>query len=189
MNFQTPLSALVPGTSGRLLTALVAHHTADANRPLALDELSRVAAVTPAQLETALFRLGLLGLIAPRRGGEAVCLVPGHIAWDALRQLTDLRGRVVDTVRERTRAHLHPAPEYLALSGPVIEGTATHPADVLELIVVPPTAAPADWDDRLAALVTQVSRALGNVVVPRRARSTREAEAVGGESTVRILPA
>ncbi|MDX2938792.1 hypothetical protein [Streptomyces ipomoeae] len=188
MNFRTPLSALFPGTSGRLLTALVDHHTADAARPLTLDQLSRNAAVTPTQLEAALFRLGLLGLIAPRRKGEAVHLVAGHIAWSALHQLTDLRGRVIDTVREQARAHLHPAPDYLALNGAVIEGTASHPADVLELIVVPPATAPADWEHGVAALVTQLSRDLGNVVIQRSARDIQEAEAMGGSSAVRVFP-
>ncbi|MFF3559343.1 hypothetical protein ACFYXS_04790 [Streptomyces sp. NPDC002574] len=189
MNFRSPLSALVPGTAGRLLTALVGHHSADASRPLPLDELSGTAAVTTTQLETALFRLGLLGLIAPRRSGEAVRLVPGHIAWGALHQLTHLHSRVADTVREQMRAHLHPAPEYLALSGAVVEGTATHPADVLELIIVRPADGPDDWEDGVAALVTQVSLALGNVVVHRGARDTREAEAMGGAGAVRIVPA
>ncbi|WP_409468023.1 hypothetical protein [Streptomyces sp. HC307] len=188
MNFRTPLSALFPGTSGRLLTALVDHHAADAARPLTLNELSKNAAVTPTQLEAALFRLGLLGLIAPRRKGAAVHLVAGHIAWAALHQLTDLRSRVIDTVREQAQAHLHPAPAYLALNGAVIEGTASHPADVLELIVVPPATASADWQHGVAALVTQLSRALGNVVVHRSAHDTREAEAMGGRSAVRVFP-
>lgn len=188
MNFRTPLSALVPGTSGRLLTALVDQHTADPGRPLTPDELSKDAAVTTTQLETALFRLGLLGLIAPRRRGEPVRLVASHIVWGALRQLTDLHSRVVDTVREHVRAHLHPAPEHLALSGAVIEGTATHAADVLELIIVRPTAGPVDWEDGVNVLLTQLSLALGNVVVHRAARDIQEAEAMGGESAVRIIP-
>ncbi|WP_149822919.1 hypothetical protein [Streptomyces tailanensis] len=188
MNFRTPLSALFPGTSGRLLTALVDHHTADAARPLTLNELSKDAAVTPGQLEAALFRLGLLGLVAPRRKGEAVRLVAGHIVWSALRQLTDLRGRVIDTVREQAQALLHPAPDYLALNGAVIDGAAAHPADVLELIVVPPATTPADWQHRVAALVTQLSCDLGNVVVHRGARDAQEAEAMGGRSAVRVFP-
>ncbi|MDX3077635.1 hypothetical protein [Streptomyces sp. MI02-7b] len=189
MNFRSPLSALFPGTSGRLLTALVGHRSLDAVRPLPLDELSDTAAVTPAQLETALFRLGLLGLIAPRRSGEAVRLVPGHIAWNALHQLTHLHRRVADTVREQMPAHLHPAPEYLALSGAVVQGTATHPAEVLELIVVRPADGPVDWEDGVAALVARLSRALGNVVVHRSARDTREAEAMAGAGAVRVVPA
>ncbi|NUT26153.1 MAG: hypothetical protein HOV84_09580 [Streptomyces sp.] len=187
MNFQTPLSALFPGTSGRLLTALVDHHTADAARPLTLDELSKDAAVTPSQLEAALFRLGLLGLITPRRKGEAVRLVAGHIAWGALYQLAHLRDRVIDTVREQAQVHLHPVPDYLALNGAVIDGTASHPADVLELIVVAPSTAPADWHHDVAALVTRLSRDLGNVVILRSAHDTREAEVMGGKSAVRVF--
>ncbi|MCW8375973.1 hypothetical protein [Streptomyces justiciae] len=187
MNFETPLSALFPGTSGRLLTALVDHHSADAAEPLPLDELSRRAAVTSTQLEAALFRLGLLGLTEPRRKGDAVQLVPGHVAWDALRRLADLRDAVADMVREEAQARLHPAPAYLALQGAVAEGTATHPADLLELIVVPPLSAPAGWPDHLAALVTHLSRDLGNVVVHRTAEHTAEAEAMGGASAVRVF--
>ncbi|ELP63029.1 hypothetical protein ACKI1I_21075 [Streptomyces turgidiscabies] len=188
MNFRTPLSALFPGTSGRLLTALVDHHAADADRPLTLDELSKDAAVTPSQMEAALFRLGLLGLIAPRRKGEAVRLVAGHLVWGALRQLNDLRDRVIDTVREQAQAHLHPLPDYLALTGAVIDGTASHAADVLELIVVAPAVAPADWQQDVAALVTQLSHDLGNVVVRHSAHDALEAEAMGGRSAVRVFP-
>ncbi|MER6976429.1 hypothetical protein [Streptomyces carpinensis] len=188
MNFRTPLSALFPGTSGRLLTALVAHHAADADGPLTLDELSRDSAVTPTQLEPALFRLGLLGLIAPRRKGEPVLLVTGHIAWDALRRLTDLRESVVDMVRERARTHLRPAPDHLAMKGAVVDGTASHPADLLELIVVPPATAPADWHHGLADLVAQLSVDLGNVVVHHSAHDTGEAEAMGEGKAVRVLP-
>ncbi|MFJ8028506.1 hypothetical protein [Streptomyces sp. NPDC096311] len=187
MNFGTPLSALFPGTSGRLLTALVDHHSTDATRPLPLDELSKNAAVTSTQLEAALFRLGLLGLIAPRRKGEAVHLVPGHVVWAALHRLTDLRDAVIDRVREETQQRLQPAPDYLALNGAVIEGTATHPADVLELIVVPPPTAQADWHRRLATLVTHLSRDLGNVVVHRTAQNTAEAKAMSGTNAVPIF--
>ncbi|MBG7698729.1 hypothetical protein HCJ76_11730 [Streptomyces sp. MC1] len=186
MNFQTPLSALFPGTSGRLLTALVGHHITQADRPLTLEELSKNAAVTSTQLEAALFRLGLLGLIEPRRKGEAVHLVTGHIAWGALRQLVDLRDVVIDMVRREAQARLRPAPHYLALTGAVIEGTATHPADLLELIVVPPPTAQASWHDGVAALVSHLSRALGNVVVHRTAQDTDEAETRGGANAVRV---
>ncbi|MEU6356590.1 hypothetical protein ABZ896_46020 [Streptomyces sp. NPDC047072] len=186
MNLRTPLSALFPGTSGRLLTALVDHHTSDADRPLSLDELSKSASVTSTQLEAALFRLGLLGLVAPRRKGDAVRLVPGHVAWGALRQLADLRGAVVDLARRQARAHLRTAPTYLALTGAVVEGTATHPADVLELIVVTPPSAPADWHDHLAALVAELSQDLGNVVVHRTAQDVEEAQAWGGPAAVRV---
>lgn len=187
MNFRTPLSALFPGTSGRLLTALVDHHVADAARPLPLDELSRDSAVNASQLEAALFRLGLLGLISPRHRGDAVRLVVGHIAWDALRRLSELGEGVVDLVRDRARTHLRPVPDYLALSGPVVAGTASHPADVLEVIVVPPATAPADWDVVVAALVTQLSSDLGNVVVHRIAQDAKEAESIGGRDRGRVV--
>ncbi|MFJ3213714.1 hypothetical protein [Streptomyces flaveolus] len=187
MNFQTPLSALFPGTSGRLLTALVGHHIAQADRPLSLDELSKSAAVTSTQLEAALFRLGLLGLIAPRGKGEAVHLLASHIAWGALRQMVDLRDAVIDMVRREAQTRLRPAPNYLALTGAVIEGTATHPADVWELIVVPPPTAQADWHDDVAALTSHLSRALGNVVVYRIAQEIDEADARGGTHAVRVF--
>jgi hypothetical protein len=91
-------------------------------------------------------------------------------------------------VRGQMQDHLRPLPDYLALSGTVVEGTASHPADVLELIVVPSATAPVDWEDDVAALVTQLSRDLGNVVVRRSAQDLQEAEAMGGSSAVRVLP-
>lgn len=151
MNFQTPLSALFPGTSGRLLTALVGHHIAQAGRPLTLEEVSKNAAVTSTQLEV------------------------------------DLRATVIDMVRREAQRRLRPAPNHLALTGAVIEGTATHPADVLELIVVPPPAAQADWHDSVAALISRLSRALGNVVVHCTAQDTDEAEARGKTDAVRVF--
>ncbi|WBO61758.1 hypothetical protein [Streptomyces camelliae] len=74
------------------------------------------------------------------------------------------------------------------MSGAVLEGTATHPADVLELIVVQPAAAPADWEQGVTTLVTQLSRDLGNVVVHRCAHDAEEAQAMGGSGAVRVFP-
>ncbi|QNP68628.1 hypothetical protein IAG44_03505 [Streptomyces roseirectus] len=167
MNFESPLSALFPGTSGRLVGALVGHHVMEPERPLPLVELTRRAAVTGTQAEAALFRLGLLGLLAPRRQGEDVCLVPGHVVWGALRQLADLRGRVAERVRAEVGASLQPPPLHLALSGPVAEGRATSPSDVLELVAVPPPDAPDEWTEAVRALAVRLSRDLGNVVVHR----------------------
>lgn len=74
----------------------------------------------------------------------------------------------------------------MALTGAVIEGTATHPADLLELIIVPPPTAQANWHDGVAALVSHLSRALGNVAVHRTAQDTDEAETMGGANAVRV---
>jgi hypothetical protein len=90
-------------------------------------------------------------------------------------------------VRREAQARLRPASNYLALTGTVIEGTATHPADVLELIVVPPPAAQADWHDGVAALVSHLSRALGNLVVHHAVQDIDEAEARAGTSAVRVF--
>ncbi|MFH9745943.1 hypothetical protein ACH4MN_16030 [Streptomyces anulatus] len=187
MNFQSPLSALFPGASGRLLTALVARHATDPSNPLTVEELSRNASVTSGQLEAPLFRLGLLGLVAPRRQGEDVRLVEEHITWAALHQVVGLRGQVVDLVRGKARVRLPVDPRFLGAVGPVIDGSATHPADVLELIIVPPASVPDSWDQDVAGLVAELSTCLGNVVVYRAAGSAEEAGAMGGPRLIAIF--
>ncbi|MGW2598834.1 hypothetical protein [Streptomyces klenkii] len=179
MNFRTPIPALFPGAPGRIVTALTAHHSARAGAPLPLTELAREASVAVTQLEATLFRLGLLGMIEPRTRGEHVRPVPGHIAWKALDGLAGLGHRVVEEVRERAAADLDPAPAHLTLSGPVADGSATHPADVLELIVVPPHSAPADWPEQIDRMAARLSRTLGNLVTVRIAATPEEA---GGPS-------
>ncbi|MCD9195162.1 hypothetical protein [Streptomyces albireticuli] len=181
MNFRTPIPALFPGASGRIVTALTAHHTAFGDAPLPLAELARDASVALTQLEATLFRLGLLGMLEHRARGDHVRPVRGHIAWKALDGLADLGGRVVEEVRARAAADLDPAPAHLTLSGPVADGSATHPADVLELIVVPPHAAPADWPERIDRMAARLSRALGNLVTVRITATPEEA---GGPSLV-----
>ncbi|MFJ8532162.1 hypothetical protein [Streptomyces sp. NPDC093591] len=56
------------------------------------------------------------------------------------------------------------------------------------MIVVPPATAPADWQHGVTALVAQLSRDLGNVVVHRGAHDVQEAAAMGGANAVRVLP-
>ncbi|WP_405820513.1 hypothetical protein OG241_33040 [Streptomyces sp. NBC_01390] len=170
MNLGSPLAALFPGTSGRLLTALVGYHSADAVGPLPLDELSKNAAVRSAQLEVALFRLGPLGLVAPRRRG------PSHTSRARPCRL----GLPTPADRPARRCHRHgrqacrePAPDYLAVNGAVVEGTATRPAGVLELIVVPPPTAQADWH--------------GDLVIHRIAQNNEEEEAMGEPNAVRVF--
>lgn len=68
------------------------------------------------------------------RARRAVRLVTGHVAWDALRRLANLRDGVIDMVRREAQARLQPTPAYLAVAGAVIGRTNTHPADVLDLI-------------------------------------------------------
>ncbi|MBH1938097.1 hypothetical protein I5Q34_28190 [Streptomyces sp. AV19] len=177
MNFGTPIPALFPGASGRIVTALTAHHARHAGAPLPLDHLAREASVAATQLETTLFRLGLLGMLAPRARGEAVRPVAGHIVWKALDGLADLRWRVVEEARERMRTDLSPAPAVLALAGPVADGTATHAAEVLELVLVPPPGAPGDWWERADRAAARLSEALGNVVTVRRAATADEVPA------------
>ncbi|MGW1977222.1 hypothetical protein [Streptomyces sp. NPDC001889] len=164
MNFSTPLTALFPGASGRTVTALSAHRESSGGAALSVEQLARESSVAATQLESVLFRLGLLGMLLPRRRGEEIRVVEGHLVWDALREVTDLRGRLVGEVRRRVGEGVEPAPVYLALAGKVAEGVATHPADLLELLVVPPAGAPDDWAARLDAVARDLSRDLGNLV-------------------------
>ncbi|MFE7558284.1 hypothetical protein [Kitasatospora sp. NPDC057500] len=188
MNFGTPIPALFPGASGRIVTALTAHRAAHAGAPLSPADLARAASVAATQLEATLFRLGLLGLIEPRGRGEDVRPVAGHVVWKALDGLADLRPHVVEEVRERAAADLTPAPARLAVAGPVVDGTATHPADVLELVVVPPSAAPDDWSEQAQRMAARLSRHLGNVVTLRVAATEAEAARSAGPGAVLVVP-
>ncbi|MFF3787658.1 hypothetical protein [Streptomyces sp. NPDC001933] len=188
MNFRTPIPALFPGASGRIVTALTAHQATNTEAPLSPTDLARDASVAATQVEATLFRLGLLGLIEPRERGGDVRLVAGHVVWKALDGLTDLRQRVVEEVRERAAADLTPAPARLTIAGPVADGTATHPADVLELIVVPPSAAPENWSEQANRMAARLSRHLGNVVTLRTAATDADAARFAGPEASLIIP-
>ncbi|GAA2261542.1 hypothetical protein GCM10010232_61250 [Streptomyces amakusaensis] len=188
MNFDSPLTALFPGASGRTVTALSAHRETAGGTALTVPELARDSSVAATQLESVLFRLGLLGMVEPRRRGEDVRVVEGHIVWDAVGQLADLRGRLVDEVRRRAAESLAPPPALLAVRGKVAEGTAAHPADLLEIVAVAPDGAPADWPARLDALAARLSRDLGNLVTVHLAPTAEEAIAGPGPGTVVIGP-
>ncbi|MFE6868837.1 hypothetical protein ACFVFS_20040 [Kitasatospora sp. NPDC057692] len=188
MNFRTPIPALFPGASGRIVTALTAHRATNAGAPLTLTDLARDASVAATQLEATLFRLGLLGLIEPRGRGADVRPVAGHVVWKALDGLADLRQHVVEEVRERAAADLTPAPALLAIAGPVADGTATHPADVLELIVVPPPTAPEDWAEQAERMAARLSRHLGNVVTLRTAAPDADAARSAGPDAFLVIP-
>ncbi|MGX2995230.1 hypothetical protein JNUCC64_13185 [Streptomyces sp. JNUCC 64] len=163
MNVAEPVSALFPGASGRIVTALARHRRAGGER-LALAELTRSSSVVATQLEAVLFRLGLLGLLAPRTRGEDVRLVPGHLVWDALDGLLDLAPALRDRVRDRALRALDPPPPYLAVGGPVADGTATGPSDVLHLTVAVPVPAPDGWTGALEELAGRLAADLGNIV-------------------------
>ncbi|GLF93402.1 hypothetical protein [Streptomyces yaizuensis] len=187
MNFGTPLTALFPGASGRTVTALAAHRETAGGDALGVERLAREASVAATQLETVLFRLGLLGMLMPRRRGEEVRVVEGHLVWDALTRLTDLRGHLVDEVRRRVAESLDPAPARLALFGKVAEGTAAHPADLLEIVAVAPEHAPGDWPTRLDTLARELSRDLGNLVRVHLVADPDEARHRAGPDAVVIV--
>ncbi|MFI2209939.1 hypothetical protein [Streptomyces sp. NPDC020141] len=186
MNFSSPLTALFPGASGRTVTALSAHRETAGSAALSVEALARESSVAATQLESVLFRLGLLGMVEPRRRGAEVRVVAGHLVWDAVGQLTDLRGRLADEVRDRAAAELDPAPVHLALLGKVAEGTAAHPADLLEIVAVPPAGAPADWRPRLDAFAERLSRDLGNLVAVHLADTPDDARRAHGTGIVVI---
>ncbi|MFF8959197.1 hypothetical protein [Streptomyces sp. NPDC014894] len=186
MNFSSPLTALFPGASGRTVTALSAHRETAGSAALSVEALARESSVAATQLESVLFRLGLLGMVEPRRRGAEVRVVAGHLVWDAVGQLTDLRGRLADEVRDRAAAELDPAPVHLALLGKVAEGAAAHPADLLEIVAVPPAGAPADWRPRLDAFAERLSRDLGNLVTVHLADTPDDARRAHGTGIVVI---
>ncbi|MFF7458632.1 hypothetical protein [Kitasatospora sp. NPDC008115] len=188
MNFLTPIPALFPGASGRLVTALTAHRATGTGAPLSPADLARDASVAATQVEATLFRLGLLGLIEPRGRGEDVRPVAGHVVWKALDGLADLRRHVVEEVRARAAADLTPAPARLDIAGPVADGTATHPADVLELIVVPPPAAPENWSEQAQRMTARLARHLGNVVTLRTAATDADAALLAGPGATPVIP-
>ncbi|MFD7547219.1 hypothetical protein ACFV0R_07910 [Streptomyces sp. NPDC059578] len=163
MNVAEPVSALFPGASGRIVTALARHRRADGAH-LTLTELARASSVVASQLEAVLFRLGLLGLLHPRARGEDVRIATGHLVWGALDGLLDLGPALRDRVRARALRDLDPAPRYLGISGAVADGTASGPSDTLHLTVTAPAPVPDGWVGALEELVRGLATDLGNIV-------------------------
>ncbi|MGW1148545.1 hypothetical protein ACWD6I_26720 [Streptomyces sp. NPDC002454] len=163
MNVAEPVSALFPGASGRIVSALARHRRAGGDR-LTLAELTRASSVVASQTEAVLFRLGLLGLLAPRARGEDVHLVPGHLVWDALDGLLDLGPALRARVRARALAELDPPPPHLGISGAVADGTATGPSDTLHLTVTAPAPLPEGWVRGVERLAERLAADLGNIV-------------------------
>lgn len=182
MNFAEPISALFPGASGRIVTALARHQRAGGER-LTLAELSTASSVVASQLETVLFRLGLLGVLTPRARGEDVRLVTGHLVWRSLEPLLDPRPALLADLRARALRELDPPPPHLTAGGAVADGTATGPSGTLHLSVVAPGDAPATWVAALDGLVARLSTDLGNIVT-----YSLHTEVDEGPGQVTVLP-
>ncbi|MFE9659034.1 hypothetical protein [Streptomyces sp. NPDC005955] len=190
MNVAEPVSALFPGASGRIVTALARHRRAGGAH-LTLAELARSSSVVASQLEAVLFRLGLLGLLEPRARGEDIRIATGHLVWEALDGLLDLGPALRERVRARALRDLDPAPRYLGISGAVADGTATGPSDTLHLTVTAPASVPDGWVGDLEELVRGLASDLGNIVtydvthdVPHDGPDGPDAERAPGTVTV-----
>lgn len=165
MNYDNPIASLFPGTSGRVVAALVRLH-AEGVRTVETQVIAARASVVPEQLRKVATRLALLGLLAFPID-EQITLVREHVMWDALSQVDDPQPRidalVADVIDEQsTAAGGRNAETIIAagLGGPVAVGTASAFPDELHLALV--VRDPATCDLPLAALAERISRATGN---------------------------
>jgi DNA-binding MarR family transcriptional regulator len=139
------IEAVVPGTQGRVLGALLR-----VDGPRTISETARLAGVSRDRATSIVAELERLGLVERRPAGRAhlVSLVDEHPVTQSLREINRARERSIEQLRDAAR-RIEPAPRYMALYGSWARGEATDQSD-LDVAVI----AGDDTDDNalLAAL-------------------------------------
>lgn len=143
MNTAEPIASVFPGAVGRVVQALTAVWVGGAPGAT-VEDLADRAGVTAVRAHQAALRLSLLGLVGPVTGGE-VPLNRLHVLWAPLAALADSR-TLVETGVAAALAQVGIAPSSVEVTGRVVEGAATSPADTVDLTVT--TDRPLDDDTR-----------------------------------------
>ena len=161
MDFADPISAFVPGATGRVLTVL-AHTT----KELSARGIAELAGVSPAQAARVLPRLAELGLVSRREVPPASLyrLVSEHVASDALAVLTRSSLTFVERLGAEVKA-LRPEPAAVVAYGSFARHEASADSDI-DLLVVRPTAV--DEDDEAWRAVLDAIRQRGRLLSGNR---------------------
>jgi predicted nucleotidyltransferase len=162
MDFERPVSALIPGAHGKLLGVL-----ASTTGELSIRTLARLADVSPAQASRVLPELERQGFIERREVPPAVLfrLTPGHVATRLLRDLANARQRVIGEIGELA-GRIDPTAVSVLLFGSFARGAADAESDI-DIMVIRPDAVDEDagpWGDSVEAFRRSVESLAGNSV-------------------------
>ncbi len=175
MDLVRPVSALVPGARGKVLTVML-----DAGREMSTVQIGRLADVSTPQASRVLAQLCELGLAERRDVPPSVLyrLVPGSRVVELLGELRSLRADVLRRAAEFGRS-IVPSPVHLAIFGSVATGRAGSESDI-DVLAVRPTKADDDdaWTESLDRFRRDLSAYAGSGVevleVSQREWSTRD---------------
>ena len=162
MDFAEPISALIPGATGRVLSVLA--HT---SKELSTRNIAQLAGVSPAQAARVLPRLADLGLLERREVPPATLyrLVPDHVAADAIDVLARAPLRLIERLGEVSGA-MRPRPACVAAFGSFARHQARADSDI-DLVVVRPRGVDEeaeDWRSTVDEIRDSGRRLSGNTV-------------------------
>lgn len=163
MDFVTPVQALIPGASGRIL-AVLAETTAELN----LRTLSRLSGVSLAQASRVMPRLVELGMVDRRDVPPTALfrLVEEHVASRVVVAVARSRTAVLDELARAAATTITPAPVGIVVFGSLARGTADTHSDI-DVVVVRPTEVDDDdeaWHTSLEQWRQHARRLTGNSV-------------------------
>lgn len=160
MDFEHPIEAVIPGASGRLLTALA---RVDAELPVG--RLAQVAGVGRTMASGLVSELAELGIVSRREVGRTVLvrLNRENLVGDLVARLGDIRQSAIEKLRQLA-AHLEPKPLSLLVYGSFARGTAGPGSDIDVLAIRSADSDPDYWSDALTEFSARATALTGNSV-------------------------
>jgi predicted nucleotidyltransferase len=160
MDYQQPVEAVIPGSTGRLLAAL-----ARVDTELPISTLATVAGVGRTRASTIVADLHRLGLVNRREIGRTtlVALARDNAAGALIDRLGHLRSTVLDGLRSLA-AEIDPPPVTLAVFGSFARGEADAGSDVDVLAVRPRTTNVDEWSSAISRFTDRARQLTGNPV-------------------------
>lgn len=162
MDFRNPLQSIIPGATGRILTAL-GRTTAELN----LRTVADIADVSIAQTSRTLRRLVEEGIVSRREAAPSSLFAMNrqHVTAPAIEQLLDAPTEAVRSMRAATN-EIKPPPVNISLFGSVARGSATSQSDI-DVLVIRPSSVDEDddaWASSLQEWAATARRVCGNQV-------------------------
>lgn len=166
MNFAQPLTDVVPGVQGRVLTVLVR-----SGLPLTGKRVAEMAGASIEQTRQVLLRLVDAGLVDSRRAGQAVLYGANasHVLWPAVQQLVNAADQAVWSVKQRISQAIEDVlqPEdstrvTAAVFGSVARGDSRPDSDVDVLLITPDHLDDAQVEALVVTTIRTVEASTGN---------------------------
>lgn len=157
MNLRSPISDLLPGARGQVLSVL-----AQVGRPLTVRALAQHAGVSPQTALDTVNDLADVGLVRADRAGQAlmVSLNRDHLLVEPLSGMVETRGRLVIRLSEHLATWKHLAGAWLF--GSAARGDGDRRSDIDVLAVADSSTGTEDWIEATSELHGLVERWSGN---------------------------